>query len=290
VSHDDVIQLLRAVASPSAAAPEASALREAIEHAGRCSDCWKVLADLHQSVTNAPPLEAEAMNALFGCDDVQRQLYLLAALEPARLFAEHPGPARHLAWCDPCREGLIDILVMEDAARRGDVEPFDVAPPTTWWHSAVDAMGERVQELVGTLVVEVRRSVAAFATLPAGVEVAPGLVAATRGANEAPSPSVGQRVTLALSDSGLFATVAIDAHGDGRVHVAVAVSGRLSGPMSAELRAADGSVPTLLAAQLFPQSPEIAFREVPAGDYVLEIRERAASRRYRFRLRVDGRE
>lgn len=247
-----------------------------------------MLADHCAATVGRGPAGSDAMPRLFGCDDVQKELY--GVVDQARLVGEHPEAARHLAWCEACRDQLVEALIMEDAVRSGRVEPFEAPPAAAGWQRAINDMGERVHEVIGVALVRIRQGFAGFAAAPAEIAVAFEPLGATRGPTGPTEPGLGKRASLPLGDSGLVATVALDAHGDGRVHVALAVSGSISGPMSAELHAADIEGATLLAAQLFPKSPQVAFREVPAGEYVLEIREHAAAQRYRFRLRIDGAE
>jgi hypothetical protein len=140
---------------------------------------------------------------------------------------------------------------------------------------------------VQPVVVRVGREIADIVAGPAIASVPTG-GGAFRRSDAATAAPAGQRASVALGDSGLVATMAIDAHGDGRVRVGVTVSGLRASVMFAELHEARGDRLVLLAGERVADPGEVAFREVPPGSYVIELRELTPARRHRVQLQIDA--
>src|SRR5712691_11533558 len=117
------------------------------EHAARCSDCWAVLALLHELATGVPPAEADRMAGLFGCALVQEELYLMTGLDAPALRAAHPAAAQHLGWCVACRERFAELAAVEGVAARGEIPPLLATAPR--WQAVAAQAGETVREAVG---------------------------------------------------------------------------------------------------------------------------------------------
>jgi hypothetical protein len=285
VTHQEAISTIRR--GTPAEAPDRAAWDAALAHVGACSDCWSVLARVFRSTTGAAPSGAELMPGLFGCEEAQRQLYLLADVPIERMLVEQPRLVRHVARCHACRDRLADVMIAEDAVRRGEVEAWHLEPEPATWRSMITAVDEAVHELVQPVVVRVGREIAdivagpAIATVPAGG-------GAFRRSDAATAASAGQRASVPLGDSGLVATMAIDAHGDGRVRVGVTVAGPRAKVMFAELHETRGDRLVLLAGERVADPGEVAFREVPPGSYLIELRELTPERRHRVHLQIDA--
>jgi hypothetical protein len=280
MTHDDALRVLQDVAE------ENEAREQAIDHVGRCSDCFIVLARAHH-IAGGSQASADRLDTLFGCTAVQRHLHVFATLTPEAVARDYPGPARHLGWCHACRERLADAMLIEDAARRGDFDEFEPVADSASWRSTVSSLGETIHELAGSVIVRVRRELGVLATVPAGLVVQPVTAGATR-SSATGAGALGQRTRVELGDSGLVATLQMGSHGDQRVHLGLRVAGSVTDSLSAELRTIDGPTSTLVAAQRLAGASEVAFREVPVGRYALDIRDRVPPRRYRLQLLVDA--
>ncbi len=234
MNHGECIAiLLRALSGQ----PSAEDDRGAREHVARCSDCWAVLALVHELTQGDPPPGAERMAGLFACAPVQDELYLLSGLSAAEIRATHPGMATHLAWCHGCRDRLAELLAVERAAARGELGPPLIAVAPRWRETAARA-GETVREVVGRAVVRVGRAAAAFIAVPDGVLISPlAPAAALRGEPTAAEDGavLGRQVRFSLPDTERWAEVTLEPQGRERVAVAVRVSGEEAG-LSVRLR------------------------------------------------------
>ncbi len=282
VTHDEAIGILRRGAPPRR---QGAAWDAAGAHVAGCSECWTVIASTYKAATGRLPSSADRMEALLGCEATRRELHFIAQLRPEEMVARYPGPARHLGRCAACRDLFADLLVAEDGLRTGDVDPFDVVPEPMTWRLSVTALGERLVELAGTAVVRVRDEVAAFSHVPDGMTLVPALAGAMRGTT---GSAAGQRATVPIGDTGLVATLTLDAHGDGRARLGLSVSGAPARDLAAELRDARDGRFVLLGGQKLSASSEVAFREVPPGLYALDVRESVPPRRHRLTVRIDG--
>ena len=158
------------------------------------------------------------------------------------------------------------------------------------WREVTGALGERVRELVGRAVVQVREGVAAFTTAPAGLLLSPALAPmARRGAlagDATLSPSPGSRARLTLEDSGLVAEAILHGQGQDRVGLELTVSGAEDAVLSVSLRAVTGADRTeLVAAQTVRAGKPVIFGGLVPGGYVVDIHEKR--RDLHFRLGFD---
>lgn len=291
MNHQDCITtLLRA-----AKGTEASEQQEARDHAARCSDCWAVLGLLHELAMGAPPADAARMAGLFGCGIVQDEMYLLAGLSAEEMRAAHPASAGHLGWCLACRERFAELVWAERAVARGEL-PVVVAPalPTSaaTWRDAAGRVGEAVRELVGTLVIEARRTRAAFTAVPDGFVVA-GLATAgaLRGAaTEATAAGgLGHQVRFPLGESGLFAELALEAQGPEQVGIALGIAGASSDSgLSVHLREVKEDRADLVARYTVRTAEPVLVKGLHPGRYVLEVHERQHARRFQLRFDIQS--
>ena len=292
VNHDESIAiLLHAVTEqPVRDRPTPDQRRQAEEHVSRCSDCWTMMSLLHERATGERPPHANRMSELFGCERVQDALYLLVELTAAQMATQHPDVARHLAWCQACRGRFAEVVDVEQAAARGELGPTITVPMRSPWREVTGALGERVRELVGRAVVQVREGVAAFTTAPAGLLLSPALAPmARRGAPAGDAtlgPSLGSRARLTLEDSGLVAEVILHGQGQDRVGLELTVSGAEDAVLSVSLRAVTGADRTeLVAAQTVRAGKPVIFGGLVPGGYVVDIHEKR--RDLHFRLGFD---
>lgn len=262
------------------------------EHVADCSDCWKVVSLLFEIATGVPPAEADRMEVLYGCEEVQGQLFGLVGLRGDEVGRRYPEVARHLAWCFGCRERLVEILQVEEAASRGEFGPLvSLAAPS--WKQTVNVVGETIRELVGRVVVQVQGGVAVLTTLPPGLVVAavPATSGLRRGSSRSTSESSNairaRQVELGLGESGLSADLTFYAQSPPRIGIALRIVGASAEPLMASLRAAGTESAELLAAHTVRGQDPIHLGDLPPGDYVLEIRERAQNLRFRVALAID---
>ena len=276
--HDCLATLLAGPATGDPPRPPAGRQEEARAHAARCSDCWTVLALLHELAVGAPPADAERMPALYGCGPVQEDIYLLAGLTAAEMRALHPERARHLGWCLACRDRLGEVLLVERAAARGEFEPG---------RRAAARMAETIHEAVGRMVVQVRRAAVSFAAVPDGFALVPLAVPAGAYRGDAAATAPGQLCRFALPESPLSAELTLEPRHDERVGVTLRFSGGDAGHLSVHLHELHGARPALVARHPVRGADPVVFRGLDAGRYVLEIRERERARRFRVRVDIE---
>ena len=294
MNHDESIAiLLDAIAvEPRRDRPTPDKRREAEEHMSWCSDCWHALSLLHERSTGERPPQADRMRGLFGCERVRDEMYLLVGLTAPRIAAEHADLARHLAWCHPCRGRFAEALQVEQAAAHGELGPSIALAVRPHWREVTGAFGEKLRELVGRAVVQVREGVAAFAVAPEGLFVSPAVVpVARRGAPQAGEPtlgpSLGSRARLTLEDSGLVAEVVLHGQGEDRVGLGLTVSGAEDAPLSVSLRTVTGADRTeLVAAQTVRAGKPVIFGGLVPGGYVLDIREKPRDLHFRLGFEI----
>ena len=291
MTHEDCIAILLGSAPGHPDDPDATARdrRAAEEHVARCSDCWATLEVAHDLAFGEPPAEAGHMAALYGCDAVQDRFYTLTDLTAADIRAREPETARHLGWCLSCRERLVELIAVERAAARGDLEPL-LAPMPRWRETAT-RLGAKVREVVGHVKVQVGRAATVFTEVPEGflVGAIPVPVGAFRGLDMASStgsaPGLGQEVQFALADSGLWVELRLEPQSDELVAIALRVSGSETTEVSVQLRAVEAERAELVARYTVRGSAPVLVKGVRPGRYVLELHER--ERTLRFKLRFD---
>jgi hypothetical protein len=271
VTHLDCIATLLVLGGAGAPAggPSAAARERASEHAARCSDCWAVLALLHDLALGEPPAEAARMQALYGCDPVQDALYLLEGLTAADVRRRHPDVARHLGWCLACRGRLAEILVVAREAAGGAYGPPLLA---------------RATDAVRRVLVRLRHAAAVFAEVPADFTLVPVPAAAVRGrASAAAEP---RRLRFALPGSGLRVELTLEPATPARVGMTLVFPDGADGVV-VQLRGA-GAGSALLARHTVRGAEPVLVRDLPAGPYLLEIAEREAAPGFRLRLDVEA--
>jgi hypothetical protein len=286
VSHQDCIATLLGAAGGT----DSRQQQEAREHAARCSDCWAVLSLLHELAMNEPPAEAARMAALFGCQPVQDAMYLLAGLSVDEMRAAHPESAAHLGWCLACRGRLAEVVWAERAVLAGEL-PAVIAVPAPVWRDIAGRVGEAVRELVGTLVIEARRTKAAFMAVPDGLVVfglAPA--GALRGLPaEVGTGGLGQQVRFPLGESGLFAELALRAEGPDQVGIALGIAGAsIDRGLSVHLREVKDDRADLIARYTVRGDEPVVLKGLQAGRYVLEVHERQHARRFQLRFDIES--
>jgi hypothetical protein len=290
VNHDDCIATLLASPPGQPGEPETAANRRAAEeHAAWCSDCWSVLRTAYELMTGELPAESERIQSLFGCDAVQDRLYLLTDLTAADIRNREPTLAHHLGWCIACRERLVELIAVERAAARGELEPL--LAPAPQWRETATRFGAKVREVVGHAVVRVGRAAAVFTEVPEGflVGAVPVPVGAMRGldaeSSETTAPGLGQEVQFALADSGLWVELRLEAQSDELVAIALRVSGSETSELSVQLRVVEADRAELVARYTVRGTAPVLVKGVRPGRYVLELHER--ERTLRFKLRFD---
>jgi hypothetical protein len=266
--------------------------REAEEHVARCSDCWAVLALLHELSTGEPPPGGERMAALFGCGPVQDEMYLFADLTAVEIAARHPEAARHLSWCLACRGRLAEVILVERASARGELGPPVLAPVRPGWRNAGAQLGEIVREAVGRLAVEVRRTAAVFTVVPEGF-VMSALAPAGALRSSTPEPPTaadrpaGRQVRFTLADD-LSAELTLEPEGGERFGMVARLSASGTPRLSLHLREVQPEGATLVARYTATSSVPVVMRGLAPGRYLLEIEDKQTARRFQLRFDVEA--
>ena len=287
MNHQDCIATLLGTATGGGT----PAQQEARDHAARCSDCWAVLALLHELAMGDPPPDAGRMADLFGCRAVQDGLYLLSGLSAGEMRAAQPQLAAHLAWCLGCRERFAEVLWAERAVARGEL-PAVLEPALPRWRESAGRLGEVVRELVGNLVIEARRTKAAFTTVPDGFVVSglatAGALRGTAGDTPA-SAGLGQQVRFPLGESGLFAELALETRSQQEVGIALGIAGAAADSgLSVHLREVKDDRADLVARYTVRGAEPVLLKGLQPGRYVLEVHERQHARRFQLRFDIES--
>lgn len=253
------------------------------QHVSHCLACWQALADRYQAKVGRPPANAARMEELFGCAVVERDLHLLAGVALDAIPSAFPAVAYHVSWCAGCRRELAELLAVAAAVEK--VAP--AGPAVADWRTARGEPGTTVRELAADFIATVGEGLAAFAQVPSHLMVRS--VIALDGARRGPTPTSlqsGRQVDCPLDTSGLTAHLTLDAFGDDTMRLEVALTGAISGPMSAQLSTWDDDELALLGAEPLGAQQAATFRGVPPGRYVVDICEQARQQRFRLRLIV----
>jgi hypothetical protein len=287
VKHDDAIAILLASA-PGASperAPAPSAASAAREHVAACSDCFDVLALLHEVATGeSSDLRAQG-RALYGCEAAREVFHRALGLDAPALAQREPMLSRHLGWCLACRERFAEVLMVERLATRGDVEPL-LASERAEWRQVVRAGGDVVRELMGRLAVRVGRSVAAFTEVPLGLEMlaAPAPVGLRRTTPAVGDVGMAQHLRVPVGDDEYQLDIALQPQGSARVALVVSVAGRAD--LMLELRALEAG--DLLARSTLRDDRPVVVRDLAPGRYTLEIIRQLPALRCSLRLDVES--
>lgn len=287
MNHQDCIATLLGTARGGGT----QAQEDARDHAARCSDCWTVLALLTELALGEAPPEAERMAGLFGCAAVQDKLYLSTGLSAEEMRTKQPDLAAHLGWCSACRERFAEVLWAERAVALGEL-PAVIAPALPRWRESAGRLGEVVRELVGNLVIEARRTKAAFTAVPEGFVVS-GLATAgaLRGAaaDTAATTGLGQQVRFPLGESGLFAELALETRSQQEVGIALGIAGAAADSgLSVHLREVKDDRADLVARYTVRGAEPVLLRGLHPGRYVLEVHERQHARRFQLRFDIES--
>lgn len=294
MNHDESITLLLRVVSdrPSGGRPSAKERRQAEEHVAQCSDCWEVLSVLYAVATDERPPESDRMRALYGCEQIQDQLWLLEGLSARQVTEQFPDVARHLGWCSVCREHLVEILLVARADARGEYGPPVIAPASPRWKAIAGTVGETIRELVGRAVVQIQEGIVVFTAIPAGAVVLPVTATVTRGAErgeeQGKTPISGTCISFPLADSGLSAEMTVRPNGSERVSLEIQVAGAEEHEFSFQLRMIHNGQKKLLTSKSVRGARLVVFKDLAAGEYLLEIRERARKLRFQIPFTTKG--
>ena len=290
VNHEDCIAILLASPPGRPGEPETTADRRAAEeHAAWCSDCWSVLRTAYELATGELPAESERMPSSLAATRCRiGSIFSPTSLRPTSATGSRTL-ARHLGWCIACRERLVELIAVERAAARGELEPL-LAPAPRWRETAT-RFGAKVREVVGHAVVRVGHAAAVFTEVPEGflVGAVPVPVGAMRGldadSSDATAPGLGQEVQFALADSGLWVELRLEPQSDELVAIALRVSGSETSELSVQLRVVEADRAELVARYTVRGTAPVLVKGVRPGRYVLELHER--ERTLRFKLRFD---
>ncbi|HEV7731508.1 MAG TPA: hypothetical protein VGR62_05065, partial [Candidatus Binatia bacterium] len=226
----------------------------------------------------------DRMASLYGCDGVRDRLHLLADTSIAALRVAEPELTSHLSWCHGCLERAAEVVAVEAEAAGLAYGPPLFAPAAARWQDAAARAGESVREVMGRMVVGVRRAAATFTVVPEGflVSLLPAPAAAVRGdASVAPLPGVpalGRQVQFALPEAGLWAELSLEPEGDDLVGLTLHVTGGNDAALSVHLRDCATDPAALVARHTLRGDEPVRVRGIRPGQYVLELHDRGQSR------------
>jgi hypothetical protein len=280
--RDSIGVLLRTITSDLAGErPPAAERLEAEDHVSRCSDCWEVLAVLTEAATDDTLHDAAHMRESYGCDSVQDDFWLLDGLHPSEIKAQFPQMARHLSWCQTCRDQYLEIVhVVSEAAAGAYGPPLLARVPA--WRKAGAVAGRSLRELAGTITIAIDDGVASFLRVPEGVVLVP----ATAGANRrrGKETKLVRRIELPLPAQSVSAEILLHDEEGERIGLDLHLAGAKSNRYQVDVRtSADNG---LVASKPIVAGEPTTFRELPRGDYIVEIHDRQSEARYRFTLAI----
>lgn len=273
MTHTEVMAHLLALGTPGEEAPVLTgAARDALAaHVVHCSACWRGLAALHETITGEAPVEDPEVEARFGCEAVRDQLFALVALDPATIARDHAPAARHLGWCLACRGRLAELI---DVEREATTAPRWIA------------VGERVREAVGRLVVRVGRVASGLVEIPDGFVLGPAAAAVpVRGAPAARGP---QSARFQVGDRDLWADLTVEAADAASTDVTLALSSPVSEPFSLHLREARADGDALVARYTLRGTTPVRVRGLWPGRFVVELHDPTDTRVHRVHLDIDA--
>lgn len=237
--------------------------------------------------TGKRPSEYEEIRGLYGCDQVRDQLGLLDGLSAREVNEQFPEVAQHLTGCYSCRDRLVEILCVARALSKEEMPSAVSATPK--WKMVAENVGETVRELIGETVVKIREGVAVFTSAPEGLKVFSPAFEATRGEQKSPALGLGRRVSIPL-DSGLLAELALHPNGDQKTALEVLITGSNQNKLSVSLRMKKEKHTELVGQQTVRDYKTVFFRDIPPGNYMLEIHERTQKLRFRIAFQIEGEE
>lgn len=286
MNHDEaIVTLLVAMTDQQVQhAPSGKEYLRAQDHVARCSDCWELLSRLYEISTGERPMDFDHMGKLYGCDQIQGQFHLVEDLSAADIKANHPEVVRHLAWCHACRERLLEVLRIDHAATRGEYGPPLSVLSIPRSQSVKASPPVRISDVLGKIIVRISKGalvvdVASPAVLGSSIP-AQATRAAVHGEEGTTS---GYRLYCPLGASDLSAELTLRSIGGKRVSLEVQVTGadrrllsiRLSAGQQERGRATTkGEEPVML-------------RDIPEGEYIIEIMDLENTRCFRVALHVE---
>jgi hypothetical protein len=273
MTHTEVMARLLALGTPGAGAPAlAGTMRDAVTaHVVRCSDCWGVLATLHETIAGEPPVENAEMVRRFGCETVRDGLFALVGVDPATIARHHAPAARHLQWCLACRGRLAELI---------DVER-DATTSPRWI-----AVGERVSEAVGRLVVRLGQAASGLVEIPDGFVLGPA--AAGVPVRGAPGTSGPHTTRFPVGERGLWADLTVDTPDATSADVTLALSAPASEGFALHVREARADGDALVARYTLRGTMPVRVRGLWPGHFVVELHDPTDARVHRVRLDIDA--
>jgi hypothetical protein len=249
MTHDMCIDAILARRRRPGAAPEPYA-GEVEQHLASCSDCWAVVALMHESIAGAPVADDARMEELYGCEDVRDRFGMLVDIPPEDIPARDPAAGRHLAWCLACRSRLSTLRAVEqDLASTSVAEEVDAEAP--------------LRALTARLAVAVRAGLAVFTELEGFLPIATMAPAAARGTGE-----TRPKAARLFSDGG-GVELRLLARGDARMDLEVQLLEDVPANAMLCLRTAGTNQP--IAYQTARRDRPVVFAALPPGSYVLEL-------------------
>jgi hypothetical protein len=225
------------------------------EHLAGCSDCWAVVELLHETVRGEPARQHDRMMTLYGCESVRDRFHVLVDMTAAELMRRDPTAARHLAWCQACRDRFGAYTAIE----------HDVASRAA---TAVEEPGSAraLRDIAGRVVVAVRSGFATFTELAGAVPIEAFASAAARSDRGAAGTST---VRLASGRHGIGANLTVLPRSDGRMDLEVLLLESVPAGTMVWLRTADGN--ETIACQTARSNEPVVFGAVPPGRYLVEL-------------------
>jgi hypothetical protein len=271
VTHANAITTFLALGTPEGdpARPSPAARQATIAHLAHCSDCWATVVGLHlATIGEAPPGSAE-MDARFGCEAVQDEMWALVALDRGMIAREHAGAARHLGWCLACRTRFAELVAVER----------ELAAAPRWRQ-----VGDRVREAAGRLVVRLGRAAAELVEIPDGFVLGPAVAAVPVRGGDA-TGQVAQSARFQVGDSGVWAELGVDDAGDGAAELSLRLVSDAPESMSVRVHEARAGGAALVARYTLSGTEPITVRGLWPGSFIVELHD-AHAEVHRVRLDV----
>jgi len=271
VTHTDAISTFLALGMPEGdpAKPSPRAREATIQHLAHCSDCWTTVVGLHVATMGEAPSGSTEMDARFGCEAVQDEMWTLVALDRGMIAREHAGAARHLGWCLACRTRFAELVAVDR----------ELAAAPHWRR-----VGDRVREAAGRLVVQLGRAAAELVEIPDGFVLGPALATVPVRGGDAPG-EVAQSARFQVGESGVWAELCVDDAGDGAAELSLRLVSDAPEPMSVRVHEARAGGDALVARYTLSGTEPITVRGLWPGSFIVELHD-AHAEVHRVRLDV----
>ncbi len=269
MTHREAITTLLTHARTSGKAVPPSRLRDAARHVLACRACIEDVGGIHERTVGALP-ELDRLRQLFGCEQLALRYPELASLSAPALVAAAPDVATHLGWCLACRDDFSELRAVAREAAEADRDAL-----RSWRR-----VSAHVLERIDDLVMRLRRG--ALSLVPQGDLTLPALASVRARGGHAP-----HRLQLPIADSGMHAELTITPEGDRHVRLDVQVV-HGDRPVEVTVHRMDKRTEVPIESQTLVGTETFSISDLTPGRYILAVKEGAAERTFRVRVRLEG--